>query len=206
MLKRIHGGAVLKEESGSLFPINERKSKHNDRKMQLSESALTLIKPNETILLDGGSTTQKLAKLLGDFPVTVITNDITIANELMSKELVQLMVLGGTRIGTSSSLFGIQASDLLKRIRVNRLFIGATGVSVKHGLTVLNSFHIEWKRQILQCADQITLVADSTKFEKVGLIQFAQITDVNEIVTDNQVDENIKNEIEKLGVTVMVGA
>ncbi|GAE30879.1 DeoR/GlpR family DNA-binding transcription regulator [Alkalihalobacillus hemicellulosilyticus] len=205
LLKRIHGGAVLHEESGSLFPIKERKSKYNERKLNLSEAALTLIKPNETILLDGGSTTRQLANLLGDFPVTVITNDITIAYELMNKELVQLMVLGGTRIGTSSSLFGVQASDLLKRIRVNRLFIGATGVSIEHGLTVLNSFHIEWKRQILQCADQVTLVADSTKFEKVGLIQFAQINDVNEIVTDHQLDVHIRKEIEQLGVSVLVG-
>ncbi|MCK0471872.1 DeoR/GlpR family DNA-binding transcription regulator [Halalkalibacter sp. APA_J-10(15)] len=205
LLKRIHGGAVLQEESGSLFPINERKSKYNERKLNLSEAALTLIKPNETILLDGGSTTRQLANLLGDFPVTVITNDITIAYELMNKELVQLMVLGGTRIGTSSSLFGVQASDLLKRIRVNRLFVGATGVSVEHGLTVLNSFHIEWKRQILQCADQVTLVADSTKFEKVGLIQFAHINDVNGIVTDNQLDVHIRKEIEHLGVPVLVG-
>ncbi|WP_332692504.1 DeoR/GlpR family DNA-binding transcription regulator [Halalkalibacter lacteus] len=151
------------EESERIFPIDERQLSNNERKVAIAKEAIKLIKPQDTILLDGGSTTVQTARLLGDFPVTVITNDIKIANELIYKEKVQLMVLGGSRIGTSSSLFGVQASDLLKRIRVNRLFFGATGVSLEHGLTVLNSFHVEWKRQIIGCADHVTLLADSTK-------------------------------------------
>ncbi|MFC0558274.1 DeoR/GlpR family DNA-binding transcription regulator [Halalkalibacter alkalisediminis] len=203
LLKRIHGGAVLQEEEVRIFPINERQSSNNERKGNIARKALDLMKPNETILMDGGSTTLQVAKLLGEFPVTVITNDIKIAYELLDKEKVQLMVLGGSRIGASSSLFGVQTSDLLKRIRVDRLFFGATGVSIEHGLTVFNSFHVEWKRQIINCAECVTLLAESTKFEKVGLIQFATLDDIDEIITDRRLDKEVQKRLEKMSIPII---
>lgn len=204
LLKRIHGGAILQEENVRIFPVDERQSKNNENKLKIAIEAMKRIEPEETILMDGGSTTLALAKLLGQFPVTVITNDIRIANELIDKEKVQLMVLGGSRIGTTSSLFGVQASDLLKRIRVNRLFFGTTGVSIDHGLTVFNSFHVEWKRKIIDCANHVTLLAESTKFEKVGLIQFATLEDLDEIITDDQLDQAIKAKLENLSIPLII--
>ncbi|MFA9557829.1 DeoR/GlpR family DNA-binding transcription regulator [Evansella sp. AB-rgal1] len=202
LLKRIHGGAVLPEDESRIFPIDERQSLRSDVKTAIAMEALKLIEPGETILMDGGSTTQALARLLGDFPVTVITNDIKIATELLSKELVQLLVLGGTRIGTSSSLIGAEATDYLKRIRVKRVFFGTTGVSVQHGLTVLHSLHADWKRQVIQSAERVTLLVDSTKFEKVALIQFAQIHEIDDIITDDKIDPHIRKELETKDVSV----
>ncbi len=57
-------------------------------KRAISKEALSLIQPNETILMDGGSTTSAISELLGEFPVTVITNDIKIANILHDKDNV----------------------------------------------------------------------------------------------------------------------
>ncbi|MBM7603892.1 DeoR/GlpR family transcriptional regulator of sugar metabolism [Metabacillus crassostreae] len=195
LLKRIHGGAVLVEDEGRMLPIAERQLGHSDVKEAIAREAVKLIQPNDTILMDGGSTTIAIAKLLGAFPITVITNDLKIANVLLSKHNVRLMVLGGTRIDSSSSLMGAQATEMLSKMRVNRLFFGTTGVSIEHGLTVFNSIHADWKKQIIACADHITLLADSTKFEKVALIQFASIQDVNEIVTDTNLDETIKENL-----------
>ncbi|MDT8859802.1 DeoR/GlpR family DNA-binding transcription regulator [Alkalihalobacillus sp. MEB130] len=205
LLKRIHGGAVLLEEKEDrIFPIDARQSTNHERKIAIANEAINGIKNDDTILLDGGSTTFQMAKLLGDFPVSVITNDINIAHELIKKEKVQLMMLGGSRIGTSSSLYGGQAIDLLNRIRVHQLFFGATGVSIEHGLTVLNSFHVEWKRKIIECADRVTLLADSTKFEKVGLIQFATLADVDSIITDDKLDVLIQSRLQSEGTQVII--
>lgn len=196
LLNRIHGGAVLAEDEGRMLPIAERQSGYSDVKSAIAKEAVKLIEPNETILMDGGSTTIAIAELLGEFPITVITNDLKIANVLLTKSNVQLMVLGGTRIDKSSSLMGSQATEMLKRMRVNRLFFGTTGISIEHGLTVFNSIHADWKKQIISCADHITLLADSSKFEKVALIQFAQFDEVNEIVTDTNLDPHIKETLE----------
>ncbi|WP_456276482.1 DeoR/GlpR family DNA-binding transcription regulator [Bacillus sp. AK128] len=192
LLKRIHGGAKLAEGEERMLPIVDRQLGHSEVKLAIARAALKLIKPNETILMDGGSTTLAVAKLLGEFPITVITNDIIIANVLLTKSNVQLIVLGGTRIEKSSSLVGSQATEMLNRMRVNRLLFGSTGVSIEHGLTVFNSIHADWKKQIINIADHITLLADSTKFEKVALIQFASLEEVDEIVTDSNLSESIK--------------
>ncbi|MGM0874815.1 MAG: DeoR/GlpR family DNA-binding transcription regulator [Bacillota bacterium] len=202
LLKRIHGGAVLAEDEGRMLPIAERQSGYSEVKLAIAKEAVKLIKPNETILMDGGSTTIAIAELLGEFPITVITNDLKIANVLLNKNNVQLMVLGGTRIDKSSSLMGAQATEMLQRIRVNRLFFGTTGVSTEHGLTVINSIHADWKKQIITCADHVTLLADSTKFEKVALIQFASLEEVNEIVADSKLDDTVKAKLESKGITI----
>jgi DeoR family transcriptional regulator, fructose operon transcriptional repressor len=196
LLKRIHGGAVLAEDEGRMLPIAERQSGYSDVKYAIAAEAVKLIKPNETILMDGGSTTLALSELLGEIPITVITNDLKIANVLLSKSNVQLMVLGGTRIDKSASLMGAQATEMLKRMRVNRLFFGTTGVSVDLGLTVFNSIHADWKKQIIASADHITLLADATKFEKVALIQFASLDEIDEIVTDSNLDKSVKEKLE----------
>lgn len=202
LLKRIHGGAVIADGEGRMLPIDERQSGYSEVKIAIAKESVKLIKPNDTILMDGGSTTIAIAELLGEFPITVITNDLKIANVLLAKNNVQLMVLGGTRIDKSSSLMGAQASEMLNRIRVNRLFIGTTGVSSEHGLTVINSMHADWKKQVINCADNITLLADSTKFGKVALVQFAMLSEVNEIVTDSNLNDTVKSQMEEKGIVL----
>lgn len=193
LLKRVHGGAVLANAESQLLPIEERQSAHSDIKQVIAQEAYKQISPGETILMDGGSTTIEICKLLGDFPLTIITNDLKIASVLEGKENIQLLVLGGTRIPHSSSLIGAQATELLSRLRVNHLFFGTTGISVEHGLTVFNSMHADWKKQILATANHVTLVADSSKFEKVALIQFAALEEIDEIITDARLSEETKS-------------
>lgn len=200
LLKRIHGGATILEEENPILPIKDRQLQHGEVKNAIAKEALKSIIENDTLLIDGGSTTQALAELLGDFPITVITNDINIAYELLNKELVHLMMVGGTRIGTSGSLFGSEASTLLKRIRVNKIFFGTTGISLKNGLTVLNGIHADWKREALACSDNVTLLADATKFQKDALIQFAKLQDIHHIITDDSLADDLFQLISKEGV------
>lgn len=163
-----------------------------------------MIRPGDTILLDGGSTTFALAEALGEFPVTVITNDIKIAYVLLQKENVHMMVLGGARIDDSSSLLGSQAYETMERMRVNRLFLGTTGVDAEHGLTVFNSMHADWKRRIIRCAQKVTLLADSTKFGKVALMQFAAVEQIDEVVSDGGLHARFVEELRERQVRCLL--
>jgi DeoR family fructose operon transcriptional repressor len=202
LLKRIHGGAVLAEDEGRVFPISDRQSGNLEIKRKIGREAFKLIQPNDTILMDGGSTTIAVAELLGEFPVTVITNDLKIANVLLTKNNVKLMVLGGIKIDNSTSLIGAQATEMLQRIRVNRLLFGTTGISLEHGLTVFNSIHADWKKLIISSAANVTLLADSTKFEKTALIQFASLDEVDEIVTDSKLGDHVKIKLKNKGIAL----
>ncbi|WP_202077733.1 DeoR/GlpR family DNA-binding transcription regulator [Caldalkalibacillus salinus] len=204
LLKRIHGGAILAEDGHTMLPIKERQSRNSHVKQAITEQALPMITEGDTILLDGGSTTLALAEKLGDKPVTVITNDIQIAHVLLEKEKVQLMVLGGTRIDTTASLIGTQAINELQKIHVNHLFLGTTGIHPTRGLTVFNSLHADWKKQIMQIANHITLLVDATKVGKIALIQYAEVSDIDHMITDDQVDRSLLGDLEQKGVNVTV--
>ncbi|KIL52119.1 DeoR/GlpR family DNA-binding transcription regulator [Jeotgalibacillus soli] len=203
LLKRIHGGAILPEEKESILPIESRQKGHSEEKLLIAKKALQLISPEDTIFLDGGSTTLALADLLGATPVTVITNDLKIAVNLLPKENVQLMVPGGVSIGTSGSLIGPIATETLEKIRVNRLFLGTTGMDAKYGLTVFNSLHSQWKKQIIESAQTVTLVVDHSKIGKVALIKFADFSMIDELITDKRLDKEMKAIIKQNKIKVI---
>ena len=94
--------------------------------------------------------------------------------------------------------------EALKKIRVSRLFFGATGVSTEYGLTVLNSLHADWKRKVIQSSENVTLLADSTKFERAALIQFALLDEVDEIITDSNLKDEVVNQYEANGVRLIL--
>ncbi|WP_257345894.1 DeoR/GlpR family DNA-binding transcription regulator [Pseudalkalibacillus decolorationis] len=202
-LKRIHGGAVLPQHGG-IYPIAERQSKHITEKQSIAQKALTSIEIEDTVFLDGGSTILELAKILGEFPVTVITNDINIANALSKKELVHLVVLGGTRIADTSSLYGALVSEALDQIRVNRLFLGSTGIEPNYGLTVFHHLHAQFKRSIIKTASKVTLLVDHTKFGQSALVKFANLSEIDEIIVDKGLNEHFQKEIKRHNVNIIL--
>lgn len=203
LLRRVHGGAILENEATSLFPIETRQQSHGDKKQAIAQKALSLIGENEIILLDGGSTTLALAKELGSFPVSVLTNDLQIAFELYPKEKIQLVMLGGTRIGDSSALYSRETTKMLSSMFVKKLFLGATGVSLTHGLSVLQSYHVEWKQEAITSAEETVLLADSTKFGQVGLMPFAQLDDVQYIVSDDGIASEYVNAFDQKKIAII---
>lgn len=203
LLRRIHGGAILPNENGGLLPIFDRQSGYSDAKLSIAKLALSLISPGEAILLDGGSTTMALAEILGEFPLTVITNDLKISSILLNKEKIHLIVLGGERIGTSSSLLGPMAAETLQKIHINRLFLGTTGIHPEHGLTVFHSLLAQWKRSIIQHAVYSTLLVDQSKFGQVALFKFADLSQIHEIITDTPLDKEMLAELTKRNIKLI---
>lgn len=201
LLKRIYGGAVL-PDNGNILPIALRQQKYGIEKKSIAKAALAAIKEEDTILLDGGSTIIELAKMLGEFPVTVITNDIKIANILVAQEKIQLLMLGGLKIPASATLYGPLSKQALERLRVNKLFLGTTGIDLEHGLTVFNSFHADYKKSIIEVADHITLLADHTKFGQTALIKFAEMQDIDELITNAELNSRYKKRLEELQLPV----
>ncbi|RLQ96127.1 DeoR/GlpR family DNA-binding transcription regulator [Falsibacillus albus] len=186
------------------MPIMERQGKFMDEKRAIAKMAVSMIEEESTILLDGGSTIAQMAELLGDFPVTAITNDLKIANILLNKERIQVIVLGGSQIGTTTSLFGPLLLDSLQRYRVQHLFLGTTGIDPNHGLSVFNSLQAEYKRQIIPLADQVILLADHTKFGETALIRFGHISDVDTIISDSKLLEYFRDKLKKQNKRVLI--
>lgn len=138
ILKRVHGGAILVEGNDAMLPITKRQTKQKKEKEEIAHLAFQYIEDGQTILLDGGSTTFELAKLLVNRNLTVITNDIKIAAVFADDDTVNLIILGGHKRKGSSAIVGVTAMEMVRNFNIDIAFIGTTGVDVKKGLSLFN--------------------------------------------------------------------
>lgn len=206
LLERVHGGAVLKHSGGNIFPIEERKRQHLEEKQEIGAAALQFIQEGDTVILDGGTTTLELARLLGEKRVTVLTNDLRIATELMYKENVTLLVTGGKlRREGAYTLLGRDAERYLEKYQVKKVFLGTSALDFRSGLTVFSLDEAEIKRAMIKSAREIICLADSSKFHKVALASFCPLEKVGILITDSGISPEDQADLAARGIKVNAG-
>ncbi|MFZ5825873.1 MAG: DeoR/GlpR family DNA-binding transcription regulator [Bacillota bacterium] len=208
LVERNYGGAVLRSRNGVgvvLPPLEERQSTLQAEKERIGQLAASLVRPGQVVILDAGSTTRQVARHLAAVPrLTVITNDLAIADELRSAEEVRVLVTGGYLKPRSRSLIGPEAVSFLQRYHADIVFLGTSGITLERGLTASDMFEAETKAAMLRAARQAVLVADHSKFGCTHLALFAPVTGVNTIVTDGSVSAGEAEAIRAVGVEVLV--
>lgn len=205
VLQRVHGGAVLEDKIPTAVPTSAYRSRFMSQKRCIARQALTYLQENDVILLDDGSTTLELAKLLGDFRLTVLTNDILIVSELMYKPNISLYVIGGPmkRDGESFVINGEDAIHFVKKYRVNKLFLGISTIDIANGLMIYYYGDRDTKRAFMAAADEVICLADSSKFNKSAFTRIAQIEEVHTIITDPGISEEDFNRYSDLGIKII---
>lgn len=188
---REHGGAYLKN-----IDLNVRNfSLHNQdnlaEKMMIARKAVEFIHNGDTIILDSGSTTTEIAKLLTAYDnLTVITNALNIALILGAQTGINVVVTGGEFKAPTLSLTGQKAADFFQNMHVDKLFLATAGIALKSGLTYPGISDICVKRAMIESANDIYLVADSAKIGKNAFASLGALSLINYLITDSK----IKNE------------
>jgi DeoR/GlpR family transcriptional regulator of sugar metabolism len=174
LVKRDHGGAVLVDIDTRVKTITLQNQKKNmPEKAAIARKAVSFIENGDTIILDSGSTTTEIAKLLVDFQnITVITNALNIALILGAHPNINLVVTGGEFKAPTLSLTGQKAADFFYNLNADKLFLATAGISLKSGLTYPSISDICVKRAMIESANEVYLVADSTK---IGINSFASL-------------------------------
>jgi DeoR family fructose operon transcriptional repressor len=190
LLKRIHGGAVgQSDQADAMLPLLIPNTRFLKEKEAIAIHALHYIQQDDVIALDAGSTTLEIAKRLPNIPLTVLTNDLLIIRELMLKDLIRLVVPGGYR--HRNVLVGNDALEWLTRLNVQKLFLSATGVHDKFGLSVFTSELLDLKKAYLSGAKEIYGVVDHSKFDRAALLTFAALQDVHVLITDDGIEDEV---------------
>lgn len=157
-----------------------------------------------TILLDGGTTTARLASLLpSDRELTVITNAFPIAARVAPLTLVTLHLVGGVVRGRTLASVGPWATAALLSLHADVAFLGTNGISVEHGLTTPDVTEGEMKRTLVGAARRIVVLADHTKVGRDELVTWASLAQVDTLITDQGVDADLASDIEEAGVVVV---
>ncbi|OXM17396.1 DeoR/GlpR family DNA-binding transcription regulator [Paenibacillus herberti] len=202
LLRRIHGGAVM-ESTGedSLLPIQIPNIKRQKEKAAIADKAVAMIEPDDIIALDAGSTTLEVAKRLPNMPITVLTNDLLIIRELTLKDQIRLIVAGGYR--RKNLLIGTESSEWIRKLNVHKLFLSTTGIHLEYGLTIFTEELAALKRLYMECAKTVICLADHSKFDRGALITFAELSEIDCIITDASMDEYVALKYENAGVRLI---
>jgi DeoR/GlpR family transcriptional regulator of sugar metabolism len=192
LIYKVHGGAVLNPNS-SVEPGFEAKAKLElPSKSAIAKLAATLIRPGSAIALSAGTTTWNLASFVAKIPgLTIVTNSTTVADLIANTHGVTdqtLILTGGVRT-PSAALVGPVADLSLRNLHVDQLFLGAHGMHATAGFTTPNLAEAETNRALIECATQVVVCADSTKWGSVGLASFGALSVAHVLVTDDGLSE-----------------
>lgn len=127
--QRTHGGVFYTGPSPKLAHFDQRQSLNWDKKRRIAVAASRLIEDNDTVLLDGGSTTYELAQLLVGRPLQVVTNSLPVANLFTSSDSADLVFVGGYVHAKTGVSLGPYANQMLAGLNVRRAVLSVAGAS-----------------------------------------------------------------------------
>jgi len=207
-LEKNYGGAILVEKKlpiPSVLPLSERQQQFSREKELIGRKAAELIEEEQTIILDAGTTTWHVATSLAEKgKLTIITNAMNIAEQCTKNEAASIYLLGGKLRRNSLSTVGPQAEEELKKYNANYVFLGTSGISLRHGFTSSDLYEAEMKKAMVSAGYKRVVLADHSKLQKAGLTTFCTFHDVDIFITSDLADKQVLEDIAKSGVEVIV--
>jgi DeoR family fructose operon transcriptional repressor len=207
ILRRVHGGAVPAEALTVLeTAVGDRDLAQAEQKDRIARAALDLLPPSGgSILVDAGTTTSRLAAMLPrDLKLTVITNAVPVASRLAGLNGVDLHLLPGRVRRNTQAAVGEDTVAALGVLRTDVAFVGTNGIEVEHGLTTPDHSEAAAKRAMVRAGRRVVVLADSSKIGRENTVRFADLADIDVLVTDDRVDEVDVKALEESGVEVVV--
>ena len=208
LLTRTHGGATSIDQLDGLRvdlvepDIKKRTIQNREAKIAIARCAVKVIDSSQTIALDVGSTTFELAVLLQNMPLRVFTNSLRIAGRLgQSRPIVY--VPGGQIGGVEPAIIGAQAIGLLSNFNFDIAFIGAAGLT-EDGLFDYSPEDSEIKRALINRAKMVVVLLDGSKFERLSVVKFSELSNIDMLITDVSPPESLKEALRKSDVTVEI--
>ena len=206
LLRRIHGGA-LSLKTISMDPLFEQeKVKNINEKMAIANEAIKYINDGDIIFIEGGSTCIELVKKLVDKKdLVVVTNscDNTVLIDQINKS-IKIIVTGGIFRPADRCLTGELSDSNLNNLSISKAFIGSVAVDIKQGITNPDLTYSKTQKKIVEMVNEVILLVDYSKFGIMSINRICYLEDVDKIITDDKIDQKIKNSIEAKGIELII--
>lgn len=190
LVVKVHGGVTAVEQAASAGGAEARPAgqvtSERAAKEAIAAEAARLVAPGATIGVSGGSTTMAFARLLVDVPgLIVVTNFLPLADLLYAegRDDQTVILTGGVRT-PSGVLVGPVAVEAARRLHVDLNFVGTAGMDERVGFTSSDLLESELMRVMLEAGGRIVVLADHTKWGRVGLTSVARLGDADVLITD----------------------
>ncbi len=205
IVRRTHGGAVFVSDRFSVLNYSARESAAVSEKLAIGKAVADLIEDGETVLLDGGTTTFQVARHLLLRSLQVVTNSLPIANLLGSAANVELTFVGGYIYPRTGVALGPVAVQALKSLHVSKCIMGIAGLT-DEGLYNANVLMVEAEQQMIDCADELIIAADRSKFGKRALARLSDWDVVDRVVSDERLESRWQEVVRQAGAELILAA
>lgn len=187
------------------YSVDEAKNFMFDEKVRIARKVGEIIKENEVIMLDNGSTMQLIAHHIPqDKEYTFITTNFNAFQKLIENDKLTLILTGGLFHRDTSTLESDESIQLINKFRGNRVFISGSGVHSDLGVTCNKMYEMDMKRSLLNSAIKKYLVVDSSKYDLIHAYHFADVSDFDCVITDKGISKEWIEHIESLGIELII--
>lgn len=208
LVSRTHGGAVWlggREAQNRPYAFDQRMNFLPEPKQAIARLAASLVRPGETILLDGGTTTYHLARELVGGSFQIVTNSLPIADLFVNDEHVELILTGGLLYPRYAVLLGPVAEKTIAAIHASTLFLSVAGIS-DGAMYNQNLLLVESERRMIEQTQRVVLLIDSSKFGQRALAKLGMLEEIDVVVTDSEISEETRREVEAKGCQLIVAS
>lgn len=193
------------QKLASPYNITEEVIKNENKKLKIGQIAAKLIKPDDVIIIDTGTTTEKLAlSISNDVKLTVLLYNINILTALKVKKNINLIFSGGYFHPNTQMFESPEGISLIKNTRATKVFVSASGIHEELGVTCSNSYEVQTKRAIIGSSLEKILLADSQKFGIVRSSYFSHLNEFDIIITDDGISKEWIDYINNLNIRLII--
>lgn len=207
LLTRTHGGAVRVEKASARKYSAESIYRYTERKKKIAACAYEFLENMDTIIIDDASTSVYLAMHIKEHSekrLAVVTNSLLVGNELAGVAHVELYMVGGHVGGHLAATMGDSALQNIEQFHVDKGFIGVHSINFDVGLTSIATPQMQVKKAILKAAEQVYVLADSSKFGGGYVSVICPIHSVHKIITDNEVPKEYVRKAQQMEVPLVI--
>lgn len=203
-LRIVHGGisaVPLQQSEGTDYRM--RAMSNHAAKQAIAAEVIRMLQPNVTIAIDSGTTGIAIAEAIpGDISLNVVTQSLAAANILLSKDNIEVTVLGGTLIRSLQAFAGPSTIAAIADLRIELFFLSATSID-ERGVLAGNDFDAATKRALVDAADKVVLVSDSSKFSLSSRFRVCSLGRISTLVTDDRLLASHRQMVDNAGVTLI---
>lgn len=214
LVTRTRGGAIVQSVSYDL-PLRYKSVRQSDEKQRIADTAANMVTAGSVVGLNGGTTTSAVARSLatradlatsdngnGPAQLTVVTNALNIASELVVRPHVKVVVIGGVARPQSYELIGPLASRILEDIAIDVLMLGVNAISAGGGAAAHNEGEADVNRLMVERSNRIAVVADGSKIGARAFARICDVTRIDTLVTDATADPAEIDRLRGVGITI----
>lgn len=203
LLIRTHGGAVPKVEPFLAKSLTDKEMLNRDAKVKIGEKATSLVNDGETVILDGGSTCIEIARALhGKKNITVVTNGIKVALELIPNRDIRTILVGG--VGSPNfEVSGLDTVESFRKIRAHKYLMGADAIIPGYGISDGDPDQVQLKLAKAQASQEVICVADRSKLGRIAVAYVGPLSMADYLVMDAPISESFKTNLRKENVELI---